>query len=225
MSITIYVPVRLNSERLPRKLLLDFNGKTLLGIILEKLSKTKYKNDFFLNTDSDEVIDYAKKFACKIFVRSPELTKSTTTTEEILLDFVSLMDCSTEYVAVINPTNPFLEADTIDFFIAEALKNKYDTAFSTNSIKKHCLMDSIPVNYTPFGPHPRTQDVKELRLLNWAIVLWRTSLVKERIKKRGDSIYLGKVGFIDIPEKEIMDIDTIVDFELAKEIDKIRNKT
>lgn len=215
MDLTVYIPARLNSERLPRKLLLDFNGDTLVSLIIEKLKKTQCKDSFFLNTDSCELTKYAKELGCKVFTRKPGLTKSTTTTEEILLDFVNSEQCQTEYVAAINPTNPFLTEKTIDKFINTVKTEQYDTAFSVSSIKKHCLIDSAPINYSPFGPHPRTQDVKEVKVLNWAIVIWKTALVKERIKVRGDSIYLGKVGFIDIPDNEAIDIDTESDFKLA----------
>lgn len=220
MNVTIYVPARLNSERLPRKVLLDFNGDTLVGLILKKLKNSNY-NNFFLNTDDIELIEYAKNLGYKVYVRSSGLTKSDTTTEEILLDFVNGIDCKTEYVAAINPTNPLLTTKTINSFIKEVISNNYDTAFSVSSLKKHCLMDSTPINYSPFGPHPRTQDVKEVKVLNWAIVVWRTSFVKERIKKKGDSIYLGSVGFINIPEDEATDIDTAMDFKIALELSKL----
>lgn len=222
-NITVYVPARLNSERLPRKVLLDFNGNTLVGLILNKLSKSQCKDNFFLNTDDEELIEYAKKLGHKVYFRSQGLTKSDTTSEEILLDFVKGINCSTEYVAAINPTNPLITTETINNFIDQVYKNNFDTAFSVSSIKKHCLIDSIPINYSPFGPHPRTQDVKEIKMLNWAIVVWRTSYVKDRIKKKGDSIYLGKVGFINIPDHEATDIDTAMDFELALQLSKLMN--
>ncbi len=222
-NITVYVPARLNSERLPRKVLLDFNGDTLVSLILNKLSKSQCKDNFFLNTDDEELIEYAKKLGHKVYFRSQGLTKSDTTSEEILLDFVKGINCSTEYVAAINPTNPLITTETINNFIDQVYKNNFDTAFSVSSIKKHCLIDSIPINYSPFGPHPRTQDVKEIKMLNWAIVVWRTSYVKDRIKKKGDSIYLGKVGFINIPDHEATDIDTAMDFELALQLSKLMN--
>ncbi|MCT7631151.1 hypothetical protein N5U06_10485 [Aliarcobacter butzleri] len=223
MNTTVYVPARLNSERLPRKVLKDFHGQTLISIILDKLSKSSSKDYYFLNTDDDELIDYAKNLGHKVYIRSPGLTKSNTTTEEILLDFVNKSNCKTEYVAAINPTNPLLTVETIDKFINEVYEKNYDTAFSTSTIKKHCLIDAVPVNYSPFGPHPRTQDVKEIQVLNWAIVMWRTSYVKERIIRKGDSIYLGKVGFINIPENESTDIDTAVDFEFALQLSKFQS--
>lgn len=223
MKTTVYVPARLNSERLPRKVLKDFHGETLISIILDKLSKSNCCNNYFLNTDDIELINYAKKLGHKVYFRSEGLTKSNTTTEEILLDFVNKSDCQTEYVAAINPTNPLLTVDTINKFMDEVYLKNLDTAFSTSIIKKHCLIDSIPMNYSPFGPHPRTQDVKEVQVLNWAIVMWRTTYVRERITKKGDSIYLGKVGFINIPDNESTDIDTAIDFEFALQLSKFQS--
>lgn len=223
MKTTVYVPARLNSERLPRKVLKDFHGQTLISIILDKLSKSCCKDNYFLNTDDKELVSYAKNLGHKCYIRSSGLTQSNTTTEEILLDFVNKSNCQTEYVAAINPTNPLLTIETIDKFINEVYTKNYDTAFSTSTIKKHCLIDSIPINYSPFGPHPRTQDVKDVQVLNWAIVMWKTSYVKTRIIQKGDSIYLGKVGFINIPDNESTDIDTAVDFDFALQLFKFES--
>lgn len=222
MKTTAYVPARLNSERLPRKVLRNFHGETLVSIILSKLANSNVKDNYFLNTDDEELIDYADKLGHKFYRRSSGLTKPDTTTEEILIDFVNNSNCQTEYVAAINPTNPLLTIETINKFMNEVYEKNYDTAFSTTTIKKHCLIDSIPVNYSPFGPHPRTQDVKSVQVLNWAIVMWKTAYVKERIKQKGDSIYLGKVGFIDIPDDESTDIDTAIDFEFALQLFKFQ---
>lgn len=218
MNITVYVPARLNSERLPRKALLDFNGTTLVRLALDKLRRCTLVDDYCLNTDDRELIDYASALGHKVFVRSSGLTRSNTTTEEILLDFVRRYDCQTEYVAAINPTHPLLRVETVDKFIQSIYRADYDTAFSTSTLRKHCLVDSVPVNYSPFGPHPRTQDVKPVTYLNWAIVAWKTAWTRTHIQRRGDSIYLGKVGFIDIPDDEATDIDTPADFARARQL-------
>ena len=218
MTITVYVPARLNSERLPRKVLRDFNGTTLVQITLDKLRRCALVDDYCLNTDDDELIAHADALGHAVYARSGGLTRSDTTTEEILLDFVQGYDCRTDYVAAINPTNPLLRPETIDAFIQGVYRADHDTAFSTSTLRKHCLIDSVPVNYSPFGPHPRTQDVKPVTYLNWAIVAWKTALVRTHIQRRGDSIYLGKVGFIDIPDDEATDIDTPADFERARQL-------
>jgi CMP-N-acetylneuraminic acid synthetase len=169
--------------------------------------------DFALNTESEEIAEVAEAMGVRVYRRAPELAQPETTTEEILADFAR--NCPADYVAAINPTNPLLGADTIDGFFDLMIHADYDTAFSVSEYRKHVLMDGAPVNYSPFGPHPRTQDVRQVCMLNWAIVAWRTELVQRMVRGRGDSIYLGRTGFIPIPELEAVDIDTEYDFDMA----------
>jgi CMP-N-acetylneuraminic acid synthetase len=185
-----------------------------------------------VNTESVEIhqaMFYSDMFA-NVFLRNNALAKDSTTTEEILANFCSHYSSKREdkeegfdYVSVINPTSPLLTANTVKTFLSTVEDNGYDTAFSTTSIKKHLLVNNRPLNYSPFGPHPRTQDVEEVQMLNWSIVTWRLEVVKKSIQKRGDSLYQGKVGFINTPVRESIDIDTQEDFDLAVAIAQSRD--
>jgi N-acylneuraminate cytidylyltransferase len=212
-TVSVYVPARLNSQRLPRKALRDFGGEPLVAVILGTLKQSRWVTDFALNTESEEIAGVAEAMGVRVYRRSPALAQPETTTEEILADFART--CPADYVAAINPTNPLLSAATIDRFFATMMDENHDTAFSVSEYRKHVLMDGAPVNYSPFGPHPRTQDVRPVAMLNWAIVAWRTELVRRTVRGRGDSIYLGRTGFIPIPEREAVDIDDEYDFDMA----------
>ncbi len=186
----------------------------MVTVILKTLKKTNLITDYYLNTESEKIALEAKKIGAKVFLRDAELAQDNTTTEEILANFSRT--CNSEYVAAINPTNPLLSEKTIDDFFKKLIETDSDTCFSVSEHRKHFIKEGIPVNYCPFGPHPRTQDVIPMLSLNWAIVAWRTCLVKQQIKKRGDSIYLGKVSFFKIPALEAFDIDTQEDFDIAE---------
>jgi N-acylneuraminate cytidylyltransferase len=212
-TVSVYVPARLNSQRLPRKALRDFNGQPLVTVVLEALKQARTVTKFCVNTESDEIARVVRAANVGVYPRAPELAQAETATEEILADFASRCDC--DFVAAINPTNPLLTAETIDRFFTTMFAQGHDTAFSVSEYKKHVLMDGVPVNYSPFGPHPRTQDVTQVCMLNWAIVAWRTDLVQRMVQQRGDSIYLGRTGFIPIPALEAVDIDDQYDFDMA----------
>jgi N-acylneuraminate cytidylyltransferase len=212
-TVSVYVPARLNSQRLPRKALRDFDGRPLVAVILDTLKRSRRVTRFALNTESEEIAAVAEAMGVEVYRRSPALAQPETTTEEILADFAQASPC--DYVAAINPTNPLLTAATIDAFFDRLFAEDHDTAFSVTEYRKHVLIDGAPANYSPFGPHPRTQDVRPAAMLNWAAVAWRTPLVQRLVRARGDSIYLGRTGFIPIPELEAVDIDDQYDFDMA----------
>ena len=220
ISVCVYVPARISSTRLRQKALLDFNGDPLITRVIKELSQAATVTSFCVNTESLEIADVARGANCNVYIRNPELALDSTTTEEILADFLGSVD--TDYVAAVNPTSPLLRACTIDYFFDSVAQKSYDTAFSVTELKKHVVSDDTPVNYSPFGPHPRTQDVKPLHVINWAISTWRTDVAKEKIKKRGDSLYPGHVGFIPIPDRDSIDIDNQFDFDLDRSVDKLK---
>ena len=57
----IAVPARLESKRLPNKVLKEIKGKTMIQRVLEQCKKAKGFEEIVLCTDSDLLIDEAKK--------------------------------------------------------------------------------------------------------------------------------------------------------------------
>lgn len=214
-EIIVYIPARLGSTRLKKKVLTNFRGKPLIFWTLTKLKEIK-EIDLYVNTESIEISNYVKSLGVKVYKRNSNLAKNTTTTEEILADFIKHK--SGKYILVINPTNPLVSLKTYKKIIKKVKEDKYQTLFTVSNIKKHCLIKSKPINYSPFGPHPRTQDVETVSFINWIAVCWDLEYAKKLIKTKGDSIYIGNVGFIETPLTESLDIDTFEEFNLAEAI-------
>jgi len=60
MKSVIAVPARLESSRLPRKVLADIGGKAMLQRVLEQCALSKLATEVLLCTDSEELRDIAK---------------------------------------------------------------------------------------------------------------------------------------------------------------------
>lgn len=67
-KVLIVVPVRLNSSRLPNKVIADIGGKPMLTRVLEQCKKALKKNNIILCTDSDVLVDIAKNLGIKSLV-------------------------------------------------------------------------------------------------------------------------------------------------------------
>jgi CMP-N-acetylneuraminic acid synthetase len=126
-----------------------------------------------------------------------------------------------DYVIAVNPTSPLLATSTVQALLSSLPTRSPDTFFSVSEIKKHVLTpDGRSVNYRMWGPHPRTQDVSALCMLNWAFVGWKTNLVMNRITCRGDSLYQGDLMLCPISDVEATDIDTPMDWSIAESLAK-----
>ena len=72
-NIAFLVQARLNSERIPKKMIKPFNGTTLTDLILQKLTNSSIPNSqIYLAAHESELIKIAKKYPINIFKRSYE---------------------------------------------------------------------------------------------------------------------------------------------------------
>ena len=61
--VTLCIPARLASTRLPRKVLLDLGGKPVVQHVWERAKKVKQAERVVIVTDAEEVAEVARKFA------------------------------------------------------------------------------------------------------------------------------------------------------------------
>lgn len=66
------IPVRLQSQRLPRKPLADIAGKSLVQRVWEQATQTKQFSEIVIATDSPEIEEHCKQFKGKVIRTSPD---------------------------------------------------------------------------------------------------------------------------------------------------------
>ena len=64
------IPARLDSSRLPGKLMMDLNGKSVILTTLENTIKTKLFDDVYVVTDSKVIYDHLKQFHENVLISS-----------------------------------------------------------------------------------------------------------------------------------------------------------
>ena len=75
--LTLIIPARLASTRLPRKVLLDLGGKPVVQHVWERAKKAKSAQNVVLLTDSDEVAAVARGFGAEVVMTSPDCPSGT----------------------------------------------------------------------------------------------------------------------------------------------------
>src|SRR3990167_2961747 len=76
-DLCVIVQSRLNSERVPRKMLRPFAGTTLFDNVLDIIQKTKLaKTTFYVSVYEQELKDIANNKGIKIFNRSEKSAES-----------------------------------------------------------------------------------------------------------------------------------------------------
>ena len=128
MKKVIIIPARLDSSRLPKKVLLDLKGKTVIQRVYEQCLKVKNVDEVYVATDSLEI-----KEVCKTFTNQVIITKSThqSGTDRI---GEAISDIACDIVINVQGDEPFIEPSLI-----EALVN----SFSNSDISMSSAMSKI----------------------------------------------------------------------------------
>jgi len=128
MKKVIIIPARLDSSRLPKKVLLDLKGKTVIQRVYEQCLKVKNVDGVYIATDSIEI-----KEVCETFTNKVVITKSTHQSgTDRIGEAVSAIAC--DIVINVQGDEPFIEPSLI-----EALVN----SFSNSDISMSSAMSKI----------------------------------------------------------------------------------
>lgn len=124
----IVVQARMNSQRIPGKMLRPFAGATLLDILLSKLSKltTIPSKDIYLSCYEQELKDVANKYDINIFNRTKESSLEESDPFK-LWEWHNQLPY--EYVVLVSACNPLLKVETIDKFIESFINSDREGAF------------------------------------------------------------------------------------------------
>ncbi|MBF0196442.1 MAG: 3-deoxy-manno-octulosonate cytidylyltransferase [Planctomycetes bacterium] len=112
---TIVVPARLESTRLPRKLLLDDTGKTLLEHSLENLQVLRDEAELFLVTDSELLAEKGKALVDSVHISTREFESGTARISEILSQI------KTDYLLNVQADEPEMDAGALKSLMARMM--------------------------------------------------------------------------------------------------------
>lgn len=76
-SITLCIPARIGSTRLPRKVLLDLGGKPVVQHVWERAKQVRQADRVVLLTDSEEVAEVARGFGAEVQLTDPACPSGT----------------------------------------------------------------------------------------------------------------------------------------------------
>ena len=108
MKKVIVIPARLDSSRLPKKVLLDLKGKTVIQRVYEQCLKVKNIDGVYIATDSPEI-----EGVCRSFTNHIILTKSTHQSgTDRIGEAVAGIDC--DIVVNVQGDEPFIDPNLIE---------------------------------------------------------------------------------------------------------------
>jgi N-acylneuraminate cytidylyltransferase len=232
MHIVALIPARSGSKGIIHKNIKLYKNKPLIAHSIEIALQSKYINDVYLSTDSNEYANIGIEYGAKIIIRPPEISHDFSPDIDVFKHFLQNIDESytkiPDIIIHLRPTYPNRSLDLLNKSIEIFIKNYNDY----DSLRSVIKIDKTPYkmyfidnnnnnnNLIPFiKEHPvlqepynqARQNFPETYLHNGCIDIIKTSCIIQNNLLSGHKIY----PFIMEPS-ESNDIDTIQDFIISE---------
>ena len=206
MKTVAFVPIKLNSQRLPHKNILPIAGHPLCWHLCNTLNQVK---------GIDEVYVYCSDPAVKQYI--PEETKFLQRPERLDGDLVKGFEIYSEFIRTVDAdvyilahtTSPFITVSSVQTALDHILSGENDSAFSAERIQTFAWYKGSPVNYD-LNDVPRTQDLEPVWVETSAFFMFRKEIFTVHNRRIGYHPYIQEVSGI-----EAVDIDEKKDYDMA----------
>jgi CMP-N-acetylneuraminic acid synthetase len=223
MKIIAEIPARAGSQRVKNKNMRLLNGKPMISYAIEAAKASKSISSIFVNTDSEEIGEYAESLGVNFYKRPSELASDTATSEDYNYDFIKFSGA--DILVQVNPVCPFLTANDIDESLKYYFENNADTLITIREERFQAFYDGQPINFDMNKPLPRTQDLLPIQLCAWPVTIWKSFTFVNSYENNGHAVFAGKLILYPVSFLTAIKISYEEDFMLAEELLKVGNKT
>lgn len=211
MKIVAFVPIKLNSQRLPNKNILPLNGKPLCMHICETLKNVKNIDEIYVFCSDERIKNYIPE-NINYLKRSSSLDTDKTKILEVCDSFVNIVDADIYILS--HATAPFLKSETIEDALEKVISEDFDSSFAAEKIQTFAWYRGEPINYD-VNDIPRTQDMEPIWIETSSFFIFRKEVLTKHHRRIGFKPYIKEVEKI-----EAIDIDNKSDYDFAVKVAK-----
>ena len=217
-EVAFIVQARLNSQRVPQKMIRPFAGTTLFDLVLDKLLQSEVipKEQIFASVHEKELVDIAESKEVNVWQRSYESANNDNSLQTIY-EFHDQLPARYKYVVLISGCNPLLKVETIDAFAREFASKPIENLFAVIG-KKTYYWNKEGALVTPWPQDQTIMNTKAVEpTFEAAHVLYASRLdLIQQDRFMGDFEKEGGIKLFTMDELEAFDIDYPWQFETAE---------
>lgn len=219
-SVAIVIQARLNSQRVPKKMIRPFAGTTLFDLVLDKVIEAlpSKQEHIWASVYEPELVDIAKKKSINIFNRS-RVSANNDNSLQTIYEWHDKLPSNYKYVMLVSGCNPLLKPSTIRHFYNQLVQQEEENLFAVIE-KKTYYWNKKGALITPW---PEDQTIMNTKVVEptyeAAHVLYasRLDLIKEN-KFMGDFQAPKGIKLFRMEELEAFDIDYEWQFDVAEKL-------
>lgn len=206
MKVVSFTPIKLNSQRLPKKNILPLGNHPLCWHMANALLGVKGIDERFIYCSDEDVMNYMPE-GVLLKKRDKYLDGDLVKGAEIYKSFIEEVDA--DIYVLTHTTSPFIKSESIQNALDKVVYGEYDSAFSAERVQTFAWYKGKPINYD-LENVPRTQDMEPIWVETSAFFIFRKELFTEYGRRIGFKPYIQEVSGM-----EAMDIDEKKDYDLA----------
>jgi N-acylneuraminate cytidylyltransferase len=220
MNMVAIIPARGGSKRIPRKNIKDFFGKPAIAYAIEVARKSALFSQIMVSTDDPVTAEIALKYEATVpFMRSETNSDDKATTAEVLIEVVE--KCATmgnpiTLGACIYPCAMLLRVEWLQQAATNWLKADADSLFTVAGfsypVQRALAIKEGRLEYMyPQFQNTRSQDLPAAYMDAAQFYFFKASALLHY-----KSLMTPNTQAYELPAREIQDIDTLEDWEMAK---------
>lgn len=209
MKVALFIPIKLNNQRLPGKNLLDLEGKPVCEYLFETVNSIDEIQEKYVYCSDEAIIPYIPE-GMQFLKRNSRLDDYMVKGLDIIEAFVN--DVEADIYIITHVTQPFTKAESIRKALRKVTSGEYDSAFSAVALQDYMWYQGKPFNYD-MKDIVRTQDLEPVYMETGAFFIFTKQVFEELHQRIGNNPYI-----YEIDQFEAVDIDTKEDFEFAEAV-------
>ena len=217
-NVIALILCRGNSKGVKNKNIKNFSGKPLMFWTVKSLKESKLIKKIYISSDSNKILNYARKLKLNCIKRPKSLATSKSQSEESILHAIKKIDVKFDYIVFPQVTTPLRPENIFDKSLKYFFKYNFDSLFSSNIPAKIFLWDKFNKKLVPkYNIHkrPMREDIKDTYLENGSFYIFK----KKGFIKSKNRLF-GKIGMYIVHKEFSYDIDNEVDFQINTIIKK-----
>ena len=227
--VTALIPARGGSKRLPRKNVKLLCGKPLIAWTIEAAKGSKYIDSIVVSTDDLEIKNISEKYGAIVpFLRPKSLSNDTASSFDVIKHAIEALEITgnNNLIILLQPTSPLRTSEDIDkaleFYLS---KNAYGVVSISECEHSPLWSNTLPENLSmaefirPEIQGKRSQDLPKYYRLNGSIYIYNV----EMLLRKNHIFYDERVLGHETPNSTSIDIDTLLDFQIAETIMNYRS--
>lgn len=214
------ITARGGSKRIPRKNIREFCGEPILAYPVRAALESGIFDEVMVSTDDEEIAQIAREYGASVpFLRSGRTSGDHATTVDVLLEVLGeygRVGVSFGRLCCVYPTAPFVTPEKLRDAMQMLEEPDVDSvmpvvAFSFPPMRGMHMRDGMLSYCHPECATMRSQDLETIYH-----DCGQFYCIKTDVLQRTGSLVTGRTRAMVLPEREVQDIDTLEDWELAE---------